>query len=625
MKHYDHKKIEKKWQTDWAKKNIYAAKDGSKKSKFYALDMFPYPSGEGLHVGHPKGYIATDVVSRMKRMQGYNVLHPMGFDAFGLPAENYAIKMKTNPQIAVAKNVARYKKQLKILGFDYDWNREINTTDPKYYKWTQWIFLQMLQKGLAYESYEPINWCPSCKTGLANEDVEDGRCERCGTPVEKKPMRQWVLKITDYADRLLSDLEYLDWPEHIKESQRNWIGRSEGAEIDFAIKNQTEKIKVFTTRPDTLFGVTYVVLSPEHELVNKLLKIVENEKEVVKYVAEARIKTEIERTDAKKEKTGVELKGVKVVNPVNGEEVPVFVADYVLAGYGTGAVMAVPAHDDRDFEFAKKFKLPIKYVIEPKFIGVKGDGVVLPGLPFVKRNAVCVIVRNPKDDTYMCVSWKGISMHGLVTGGIEDGEDIVIAARREALEETGYKNLRFVKISPIAINTFFYHRVKKENRHAHFQFVFFDLENEEREKVDEKEASLHEILWKKKNELKNFFTVFEGEFLLELLNKGDFAFVDEGILANSDKFSGKDSAEIMKEITEFAGGIWVTKYRLKDWVFSRQRYWGEPIPVLHDGDKIIPVPEKDLPIVLPEVKYYEPTGTGESPLADIAKWVNVKA
>ncbi|MEN9621778.1 MAG: hypothetical protein RLZZ67_212 [Candidatus Parcubacteria bacterium] len=448
-KKYDHGKIEKKWQKEWASKKTYETSDSSDKPKFYILDMFPYPSGEGLHVGHPKGYIATDIVARMKRMQGFNVLHPMGFDAFGLPAENYAIKTKTNPSIAVAKNVARYKKQLEILGFDYDWSREVNTTDPKFYKWTQWIFLKLLEKGLAYESYEPINWCPSCKTGLANEDVEDGKCERCGTPVEKKPMRQWVLRITDYADRLLADLDKLEWPESIKESQRNWIGRSEGAELDFAIKGRAEKLTVFTTRPDTLFGVTYVVVAPEHAFVTELLKhkeTLKNRDEVIKYVAQARVMTQIERTDAQKDKTGVKLDGIFAINPANGEEVPVYVADYVLAEYGTGAVMAVPKHDERDAAFSEKFNLPVL------------------DRPFIDRTAV-----------------------------------------------------------------------------------------------------------------------------------------------------------------EKAGGKWVVKYKLKDWVFSRQRYWGEPFPVLHDGDKIVPVPEKDLPVELPKVKSYEPTGTGESPLADIKKWVNVNA
>jgi len=497
MKDYNHLKIEKKWQSEWEKNKIYKTSDSLEKPKYYILDMFPYPSGEGLHVGHPKGYIATDIISRKKRMEGMNVLHPMGFDAFGLPAENYAIKMKVNPSDAVDKNVARFKKQLEIIGLDYDWSREINTTDPKFYKWTQWIFLKLLEKGLAFESYEPINWCPSCKTGLANEDLEDGKCERCGSEIEQKPMRQWVLKITDYAERLLEDLDQLDWPEHIKESQKNWIGKSKGAQIKFKVittgkfssgprmredeepdrsenlSSSSNFIEVFTTRPDTIFGATYAVLAPENKLVTELMDSIENKKEVQDYIKKAGKKKEMDRTAEGKEKTGVELKGIKAINPANNEEISIWIADYVLVSYGTGAVMAVPAHDQRDFEFAKKYDLEIIEV---------------------------------------------------VLGG----------------------------------------------------------------------------------------------------NINKSAYIEKGILINSGKFDGRDSGEVKKEITEFVGGEWVTKYKLRDWVFSRQRYWGEPIPVLHDGDKIVPVPEKDLPVILPKVKSYEPTGTGESPLAVIDDWVKVK-
>jgi len=810
---YDHLYIEKKWRKKWANSKIYRSKEDRKKDKYFVLDMFPYPSGEGLHVGHPKGYIATDVISRMKRMQGKSVLHPMGFDAFGLPAENYAIKTKTNPADAVSVNVKRFKKQLEIIGLDYDWSREINTTDPGYYKWTQWIFLQLLEKGLAYESNEPVNWCPTDKTVLANEDVENGRCERCGTLVEKKPMRQWVLKITEYAERLLNDLDakrndsslLLDWPESIKEAQRNWIGKSEGAEIDFKLnfngpktkfvilhgytgsasrnfipwlKSELEKrghevqapelpntkapveeeqvnyfltnckidqntvivghslggvvalkaimklgkpiggivlvapaldpdqredgytksyhktfkwnfdfneikmlaggkiailsdsqedfrvpylkflagklsarlidttaeeehfcalqepevlkavtpsVKVFTTRPDTIFGATYLVLAPEHPWAKELLPRLENRHEVEEYISKSKLETEIERTDAKKEKTGVELKGVKAVNPATNEEVPVWISDYVLVDYGTGAVMAVPAHDERDAEFAKKFGLPIRIVIEPKFIGTTGDGAVKPGLEYIKREAVCAIVRNPKDNKYLCISWKGHHMHGLVTGGIENDEDIANTAKREVEEETGYKNLKLIRVSPIRINTYFYHRVKQQNRWAHFHFVFFDLIDEDKSPINEKEASLHEVVWKSQDELKDFFSVFEGDFLLNIMENDNYVHTEPGIMIESGKFTGRDSESVKKEITESVRGKWVTKYKLRDWVFSRQRYWGEPIPVIHcETCGVVPVPEKDLPVKLPRVTSYEPTGTGESPLAAISKWVNVK-
>ncbi|MCK9345222.1 MAG: leucine--tRNA ligase [Candidatus Pacebacteria bacterium] len=480
MRKYDHKEIEKKWQTEWEAKGLYCASDDSSKPKSYVLDMFPYPSGEGLHVGHPKGYIATDAYSRMKRMQGFNVLHAMGWDAFGLPAEQYAIKNKVHPRVAVDKNTTRFKEQLSIIGFDYDWKREINTTDPEFYKWTQWIFLKMFEKGLAYESYEPINWCPTCQTGLANEDLEDGKCERCDTPVEKKPMRQWVLRITQYADRMLEDLDALNWPASIKESQKNWIGRSEGAEIDFKIENSDKTITVFTTRPDTLFGATYVVLAPENKLIDELASSISNMSDVLAYREDAKSRTEIERTAEGKEKTGVKLEGVLAINPANDEKIPVFAADYVLGNYGTGAVMAVPAHDERDWSFAKKFNLPIKQVIEtPEFF--------------------------PKDKPY--------TEDGIITNSIVWLDGLLsVDARSEIVGELEYKG------------------AAKE----------------------------------------------------------------------------------------------VVRYRLKDWVFSRQRYWGEPIPLIHcDKCGVVPVPEADLPVMLPQVESYAPSGTGESPLANIAEWVNV--
>lgn len=473
MQEYDPKKIENKWQKFWQDNEIYKVRDTSDKPKCYVLDMFPYPSGSGLHVGHPKGYIATDVYSRFKSMSGFLVLHPMGWDAFGLPAENFAIKNKVHPRIAVEENVARYKEQLSMIGFNYDWSREINTTDPEYYRWSQWIFLQLYKKGLAFESHEPINWCPSCKTGLAQEDLEtDGTCERCGSQVEKKPMRQWVLKIREYADRLVDDLDKLDqWPDHVKEAQRNWIGRSYGAEIDFSIKDTESSLKIFTTRPDTLFGATYMVIAPEHPLVHELENKIENLEEVKDYIKNTQEKTEIERTDMTKEKTGVELKGVKAINPANQQEIPVWIADYVLADYGTGAIMAVPAHDERDFVFAKKFNI----------------------------SSVEVVVDDLKEELF-----------------------------------TGY-----------------------------------------------------------------------------------------GFLINSGEFDGLSSEEAKQKITEFVGGKMVTSYRLRDWVFSRQRYWGEPIPMVHIDGKAYPIDESQLPVILPEVESYEPSGTGESPLATIDDWVNV--
>ena len=647
MKAYNHKKIEQKWQKEWAKTKIYKTLDSSKKPKYYILDMFPYPSGEGLHVGHPKGYIATDIISRMKRMQGFNILHPMGFDAFGLPAENYAIKTKTNPAVSVAKNVARYKKQLEILGFDYDWSREINTTDPKFYKWTQWIFLKLLEKGLAYESYEPINWCPSCKTGLANEDLEDGKCERCGSEIEQKPMRQWVLKITDYAERLLKDLDSLDWPESIKESQRNWIGKSEGAEINFSMVanflplrpssgasgskrdprdqkiSDHYEIKVFTTRPDTIFGATYVVLAPEHELIKQLQDKIENWNEVEQYIKKSEKKTEIDRIAEGKEKTGVELKGVKAINPATKEEIPIWIADYVLAHYGTGAIMAVPAHDERDFEFAKKYKLPITEVIEPVFIDNTEQSKPKENLPFIERQSVNVIVKHWKENKYLCLQWKKVDWRTFVTGGIETGQTPEEAARMEVQEETGYTDLKFIK-EVGRLCSKFYHNPKQINRSAHFHTMYFELQSDTCEETTKEEKEKHEIHWIDYDEVEKFLREEYSLFSWQLLIGKIKIYTGDGLLVNSAQFNGLDSKKAKKEIVKFVGGKMKTTYKLRDWVFSRQRYWGEPIPVLHKDNKVVPVKERDLPVILPKVKSYEPTGTGESPLAGIDKWVNVK-
>jgi len=459
---YDHKFIEKKWQ----ERESFEVEEDSTKPKFYCLDMFPYPSGVGLHVGHPRGYIASDIVSRYKRMQGFNVLHPMGWDTFGLPAENYAIKTGVHPKITVAENVAKFKAQLKQLGLSYNWSREINTTDPSYYKWTQWIFLRMFEQGLAYEQVLPINWCPSCKTGLANEEVVAGKCERCGANVTKKNIRQWVLKITKYADRLLEDLDLLDWPEKIKEMQRNWIGKSYGADVLFKLNNGKE-VKVFTTRPDTLFGVTLLILSPEHPLVESVLSELDNKQDVINYLEETKNKSDIERME---EKTGVPLSGLFAINPVNGKQIPVWIANYILSSYGYGAIMSVPAHDQRDYEFAKKYGLEI----------------------------------------------------------------------------------------------------------------------------------------------------------IEVVSGGELPYTGEGVLVNSGSFNGiKSSKAKDKIIEEFDSVTKSINYKLRDWVFSRQRYWGEPIPLIH-CEKCGIVPEENIPLELPEVENYQPTGTGESPLAAIKEWVNVK-
>jgi len=620
---YNHLKIEPKWRKVWDKKKINKTKDTTKGKKFYVLDMFPYPSGEGLHVGHPRGYIATDVYSRYKRMHGFNVLHPMGWDAFGLPAENYAIKHKMSPKVAMAKNIKRYKEQMSIVGFSYDWDREIDTTDPNYYKWTQWTFLQMFKKGLAHESYEPINWCPSCKTGLANEDLEDGKCERCSTPIEKKPMRQWVIDITKYADRLLDDLKDLNWADNIKEAQRNWIGRSEGAELEFKIINSEHKVKVFTTRADTLFGVTYVVLAPEAKLVQELKSQIKNWNEIEKYISESKSKTEIERTAVNKSKTGIELKGVSVINPTTNEIIPVWISDYVLADYGTGAVMAVPAHDERDFAFAKKYNLPIKEVIIPERIDKRNPPVA--GKKSVERQNVHVIVKNPKTGMYIGLKYNKHDWTTFPMGGVEVGENIIDAAKRELFEETGYKNVTNAKILGGQVRAEYFAAHKDQNRISYTNAVYFELVNEEKEEIGEAEKEEHQVIWLSEKEINSdLMTHAEMDIWLQRINKDDNAYVGEGVLVNSQKFTGMNSDDARKVITKTFGKEKVS-YKLKDWVFSRQRYWGEPIPLVHcEKCGIVPVPEKDLPVKLPEVKFYEPTGTGESPLAAISKWVNTK-
>lgn len=477
-KGYDYAQIEKKWQDIWDEKQTFAAKDDYSLPKFYGLVEFPYPSGQGLHVGHPRSYTAIDIVCRKKRLEGYNVLYPMGWDAFGLPTENFAIKNHVHPAEVTKKNIANFKRQLKSLGFSFDWSREINTTDPAYYKWTQWIFLQLYKKGLAYKKKMSVNWCTSCKCVLANEEVVNGHCERCGSEVIHKEKSQWMLKITDYAEKLLEGLDEVDFIDRVKTQQRNWIGRSYGTQVKFST-NIGDTFEVFTTRADTLFGVTYMVMSPEHPLINKWADKITNMDEVTAYKQEAAKKSDFERTELAKDKTGVKISGVTAINPVNGKEVPIFIADYVLISYGTGAIMAVPAHDTRDWEFAKKFGLPI--------IEVVAGGEDVQAAPYTE-----------------CATGK------LVNSGFLDGMSVEDA--KKAIQE-----------------------------------------------------------W----------------------------------------------------LTERNLGERKTNYKLRDWVFSRQRYWGEPIPIVHcDKCGYVPVPESELPLVLPNVDSYEPTDNGESPLAKMTDWVN---
>src|SRR3989338_4544019 len=617
MKSYDHKKIEKKWQTFCDKKKTYQASNKSKKPKYYSLIEFPYPSGDGLHVGHPRPYIGMDVISRKKRMQGFNVLYPIGWDAFGLPTENYAIKTGKDPRVVTKANTDTFRRQIKSLGISFDWSREINTTDTKYYKWTQWIFLQFFKKGLAYKKRMMINWCPKDKIGLANEEVINGACERCGTTVEKKEKEQWMLAITKYAERLYKDLDDVDYLPQIKLGQRNWIGKSEGAEIEFEISGlgHPNRIKVFTTRPDTIFGATFLAIAPE--VAKKLTG------------KDFGIKVDTDREN--KEKIGADT-GLTAKNPASGEMIPVFVVNYVSADYGTGAIMGVPAHDDRDFEFAKKFNLPIKQVVAAVSKSTVPQETPRDGVPHVDRDAVMCIVKHWEKDEYLCLQWRNHpSIHSMVSGGIEKGEDLIETGKREIQEEAGYTSAKFVRQIGGFSFIYFYHQMKNNNTLARFRYLYFELQNGEQVPISKEENDKLITFWKKKDEVYEFLSIVERDLVWNgFLGKiKEATYTGGGLLVNSGKFDRMESEKAKKEIINFVGGKEKVTFKLRDWIFSRQRYWGEPIPVINCGEcGLVPVPEKDLPVELPKLtgkmKNYQPTDTGESPLAHIEKWVNVK-
>lgn len=623
MKEYDHNEIEGKWQKHWRESGLFKTEETPGKPKSYVLDMFPYPSGEGLHVGHPKGYIATDIYSRYKHMTGHNVLHPMGWDAFGLPAEQYALKNKVHPRDAVAKNTERFKEQLAKIGFNYDWSREVNTTDPKFYKWTQWIFKQIFKAGLAYESHEPINWCPSCKTGLSNEDLDGDVCERCGTKVEKKPLRQWVLEITKYADRMLVDLDKLNWPESIKESQRNWIGKSDGAEIEFPLfgiagqEDGKHKVKVFTTRPDTLFGATFIAISAELAATWITLGW-EPSSEVRAFITETLDEEKTRAADYRDvaEKKGIST-GIFAENPANNTKIPVWIANYVLSSYGTGAIMAVPAHDERDGDFARKYALPVIEVIEP----VTGT----PHENEEKRESIVAIVHDKKNDRFLSLNW-GESAGGslFIGGGKENGEDDVACATREIAEETGYTHVRYEAVTQSVYHHYIAHS-KGINREIKAKGLYFILESDvvSEPKLEDNEKGKFTVEWLTREEVARKITDQLHKLCFDLLVDGK-QYTGDGILINSGTFNGFVSNGAKKAITEKVGGKLTSTYKLKDWVFARQRYWGEPFPIVFDeSHKPYAVADSELPVMLPEVDAYEPTGTGESPLAGITEWVNV--
>ena len=631
MEKYNPQEIEPKWQKIWEENNFYRAEDSSQKPKKYILIEFPYPSGQGLHVGHARSYSALDAVARKKRMEGYNVLFPIGWDAFGLPAENYAIKTGIHPKETTVKNITNYKRQLKSLGLSFDWSREINTTDPGYYKWTQWIFLKLFEKGLAYQAEMPVNWCPSCKIGLANEEVISGVCERCGTPTEKKLLKQWMLKITAYADRLIEDLGDIDFPEKVKLQQINWIGRSYGTEIDFKVADSDELIRVFTTRADTLFGVTAVVLAPENPLLGRLIGA-EHKEKAEKYIVRAKEKSDFERTKLEKEKTGV-FTGSYCINPINGERIPVWVGDYVVASYGGGAVMVVPAHDKRDYDFAKKYGLKIKPVIVPELGTCKKDKET--NLMFGVVREISKAMNNAGIKVWFIGTMAVIPYYGRI---FSKPADVDCGVRQEDFDKAKsiVENLGYQKIADKDHGKFKTSSYKKENIILEVGTFDEDLgDNLVNFDKIEYRAVTPGILGrfyrikaeKEKREGKNDL---ERAIFLELISGTEKdAFVDYGTLINSGEFNGLSSKEAIEKITQWLGknglGKKTIQYKLRDWVFSRQHYWGEPIPIIHCKKcGQVAVPETDLPVELPFIEKYQPTGTGESPLAVISDWVNVK-
>ncbi len=612
MNKYSHQKIEKNWQKYWLAHKTFQTKDSGKKPKKYILDMFPYPSGAGLHVGHPEGYTATDILSRFRRMKGDNVLHPMGWDAFGLPAENYAIKEGVHPQKTTQKNIKRFRQQIQSLGLSYDWSREVNTSSPDYYKWTQWLFLQFYKQGLAYKKEAYVNWCPKDNTVLANEQVADGKCERCGTVVIQKLLSQWFFKITDYAEELLSDLDKLDWPEPIKLMQRNWIGKSQGAEIDFRIKDHEVSIKVFTTRPDTLFGATYMVLAPEHGAIENFKLKIENWDEVQKYIEATKKKSELQRTQLEKEKTGVELKGLKAINPATAQEIPVWIADYVITGYGTGAIMAVPAHDERDFEFAKKFALPIKQVVAPLLVTKEGPLAFHENEPAMERAVVRAVIKHWEKDEYLVLKWLDGDRHAFVSGGAESGELPEQAVLREIKEETGYVDAAVVR--PLgAVTVKFFAPLKKQNRLDTQSGFYVELRSGRQIGVAAEEEQKHVCEWLAKEKVSQAIgTGLADPVFWERVAGKEQAAVNYGALIDSGEFTGLKSEDAIEKIGSKFGKL-TTKYKLRDWLVSRQRYWGAPIPIIYcEKCGMQPVPEKDLPVKLPTDVDFRPTG--ESPL-----------
>ncbi len=639
MKRYNPSDIEPKWQKIWAETGIYQASDSSPKPKNYILDFFPYPSGAAMHVGHVRNYTITDALARFARQRGQNVLHPMGWDEFGLPAENYAIKTGVAPQESVKKNTTYFKKQLIQMGIGIDWTREFGSSDPDYYKWTQWLFGLLFERGLAYQKESLQWWCDTDKTVLANEQVEAGRCWRCGNVVTKKPLKQWFFKITDYADRLSDDLDNVDWSDAIKSMQRNWIGRSKGAEVTFEVADSKHKFSIFTTRPDTLYGATFVVLAPEHPLASQLAS--DNQQETVaEYIAASIAKSDIDRMDTQRDKTGV-FTGAHAINPVNGQRVPIWIADYVLMGYGTGAIMAVPAHDERDFAFAEKFKLPIRQVVAPE-TGIHRDEETA-------AEGGCAIVFDPKTQKYAFLKNGDGKWPFLLAGGVEPGEDLHAGILREVAEEGGLIDLDHTEEIGVAYGHY-RHALKKTNRRAKATCLLVILKSSKtiQTKLEKHEKDFRlewldpaDVLaaWESHAEGDyDHYQIFLRRAVARAIELGydttssaslfqSGVFSGEGVIVNSGKYDGLSSSEareqIVADLHKKGLGRERINYKIRDWLISRQRYWGAPIPIVHcPNDGAVAVPADQLPIELPIMKSYEPAGDGRSPLARVPEWVS---
>lgn len=613
-------KIENKWQKYWEEHETFVAKTKEEKEKYYYLIEFPYPSGAGLHVGHVRSYTALDIMARKKRMMGYNVLFPIGWDAFGAPAEQYAIKNHIHPKQAVEENIKTFKRQIQKLGISFDWSREFSTTDPEYYKWTQWQFLKFFEKGMAYKAKKNINWCPKCKTGLSNEDSSGGVCERCGTEVVQKEKEQWMLRMSDYAEELIEGLKDTDFQEKIKTAQINWIGKSTGAEVEFPLKEVNEKLKVYTTRPDTIFGVTFMVIAPEHPYIDLYSGLITNMSEVIDYREKTNKKTEFERTQLVKDKTGVKIEGLTVINPVNGKEVPIYISDYVMMGYGTGAIMAVPAHDQRDYDFAKKFEIDIIPVIEK-----------ITGEPHEDENykeSIVAIVHDKKNDRFLTINWHDKGGRLFIGGTIQEEETPLECALREIEEETGYTDLRLITTT-FPVNHHYYAYNKDQYFEIGATGLYFELISDQKRntKLDEDEKNCFDVEWVTRQEIEKEIQDELHHTIYEYAICG-VPFTGDGKMINSDFLDGltnkKDAIEKMIDYLEKEEiGTKKTNYKLQDWIFTRQRFWGEPIPLVHcDECGWVAVPYEQLPVELPDVAEYEPTDNGESPLAKITDWVN---